>query len=579
MAEEKIYKGIPASNGISFGKAYLYTRKQIKINFEKLGDEEIKEEIEEFKKAIEYSRKELLKIYNIAVEKIGEKNSKIFEAQLEILNDSIFFEKVTSRIRYEKRAASYVFNDEIDKLGQILLAADDDYMKERFADINDVKNRVVRNMKREKLVSKIVENMIVVAHELTPGDTILFSRRKVMGYCTDTGGFTSHAAIISRALRIPAVVGMKLISSNIKDGENIIIDGFEGLIITNPTEETIERYENKIRLVREQEEKLLGIKNLPAITIDGKVIEVNLNIDFDEELQFIEEYENSGIGLYRTEHLFIEKGGFPTEEEQIEEYETISKLAYPRSVTIRTFDIGGDKILPSSEKEDNPFLGWRGIRISLDREDMFKEQLRAMLIASKNKNVKIMLPMISSLEEVKKAKEIFNETKLELSQQGIEYDPKIQLGIMIETPSACILADELAKESAFFSLGTNDLIQYTLAVDRGNEMVADMYSEFHPAVLRLIKLAVDAAHRNNIKISICGEMASQPLNSIVLVGLGVDELSVNPAFYAEIIEFIRNIKYSDAKELVDKILSLSTAKEVSESVNSFYNSEIKPYLN
>ena len=578
MIKEKIFKGIPASPGITIGKAYLYTKNQIRINVQNLDDSEIENEIEEFNRAIELSRKELNKIFTISKERIGEQQSKIFDAQIEILNDTIFINSVIERIRKEKRSASYIFNNEINKLGKILLSANDDYMKERFADINDVKNRVVRNMKREKLVSKVDEDSVIVAHELTPADTILFSRRKVQGYATDTGGITSHAAIISRALRVPAVVGIKVISKAIKTGDSIIIDGFEGVFILNPEKETIKKYRKKFNEYAKHEKKLLKIIDLPCETLDKKIISITANIEFNEEVDFIAKYGHCGIGLYRTEHLFIEKGDFPSEQEQIEEYVHIANLTYPNPVIIRTFDIGGDKLLPSSLKESNPFLGWRGIRICLDRIQIFREQLKALLLSSTKGNIKIMLPMISSLDEVKKSKEILNEVKQDLDSGGLDYDRNIQLGIMIEVPSACMLADELAKEVDFFSIGTNDLIQYLLAVDRGNEMISNMFQEFHPAVIRALKKIIDSAHKNNIMVSICGEMASVPAATSVLIGLGIDELSVIPSVLLEIKQIIRVIKMSEVKTLADSLLQYSTEEKIRNEVVQFYEKKIKPKL-
>ncbi len=578
MSEERIYKGIPASQGISIGRVYLYTRKQIKINLSLLGSDEVQNEIDEFRNAIEISRKELRKIFDLAVERIGVKNSKIFEAQLEILNDNYFFNDVINRIRNEKRSASFIFNDEIKKLETRFIEINDDYLKERLADLNDVKNRVVRNMKREKLVSKVEENSIIVAHELSPADTILFSRRKVQGYLTDTGGVTSHAAIISRALRVPAVVGLKVIAQNAIPGERIIVDGTEGLVILDPKSATLEKYEDKIRLYREQEKKLYGVMNLPGVTLDGKMLDISVNIDLDEELDFVEQSKACGIGLYRTEHLFIDKGDFPTEAEQIEEYSRISTAAYPNKVTIRTYDIGGDKLLPSSEREDNPFLGWRGIRLCLDRENIFREQLRALLISSVKKNLRIMIPMISSIDEVRRTRKIIDELKEEISKEGYTFDEKVQVGIMVEVPSAALLADELAKEADFFSIGSNDLIQYLIAVDRGNELVAAMYKEFHPAVIRCLKVIIDAAHRNNIKVSICGEMASIPLAALMLLGLGIDELSVLPGMFAEIKQIIRSTKYSEIRNIVQDCLAYPTEPEIRKVIEDYFNENVKQYV-
>jgi phosphoenolpyruvate-protein phosphotransferase (PTS system enzyme I) len=569
LTKEKIFKGIPASPGISISKAYVYTKGQIKINLQKLNDNEINKEIEEFKNAIQISIKELTKVYNLSKERIGEENSKIFDAQLAILNDTVFFGQVIKRIEMEKRAASYIIHDEITKLDEIL-ASGNDYMKDRVSDFNDVKNRIVRNMKREKLVSKVDENTIIFAHDLTPADTILFSKRKVMGYVTDTGGTTSHAAIISRALRVPAVVGMKAISKSITSGELVIIDGFDGIVISNPTEETLERYKKKLEEYNKSEKALSEITFLPCITLDDVHIDLSANAEFEEEIEFVAQKDRCGIGLFRTEHLFFEKGDFPSEVEQVEEYTQIANVAFPETVTIRTFDLGGDKILPASDKESNPFLGWRGIRISLVKTDIFKTQLRAILKASTKKNIKIMFPMISSIDEVKKSKIILDEVKEELRKKRITFDEEIQMGIMIEVPSAVMTADDLAKEVDFFSIGTNDLIQYLIALDRSNGMISEMFQEFHPAVLRSLKIVIDTAHKNNIRVSICGEMASIPLAAIVLVGLGIDELSVVPSIYPKIKQIIRKMRYSEAKILTDNILKLSTEKEIRDEVEKFY---------
>jgi phosphoenolpyruvate-protein phosphotransferase (PTS system enzyme I) len=562
LIQEISYRGIPASPGISIGKAYLFTRSNFEVDIQLLYNNEIEKEIEEFHNALNLSMKELNKIRTISYEKIGEKNSLIFDAQLEILKDKFFISNIINRIKAEKKTASFIFDDEMSKIGQALLSANDEYLKERSADINDVRNRVIRNMRKEKLVSKVEEYSIIIGHELTPADTILFSKRKVQGYATDKGGITSHAAIVARALRVPAVVGMKDISKIISSGDFIIIDGFNGSVIKNPSEKTLRSCKKRIDKLKEYEVKLNKIIDLPGETLDKKYIELSANIEFDEEIDFIVNTGHCGIGLYRTEHLFLEAGDFPSEERQIEEYTNIANVTYPNTVTIRTYDIGGDKLLPRSEKENNPFLGWRGIRICLDRVDIFKEQLRALLRSSIKKNIKIMFPMISSVSEVKKTKKILNEVREDLASKEIPFDKNIEIGIMIEVPSAYFLADELAKEVDFFSIGTNDLIQYILAVDRGNEYISNLYLEFHPAVLRAIKSITEAAHRNKIKVSVCGEMASDPLATAVLVGLGIDELSVGPIVFPEIKQIIRRIRYKDTRKLCDEILTLPTEEEI-----------------
>jgi phosphoenolpyruvate-protein phosphotransferase (PTS system enzyme I) len=570
LTKEKIYKGIPASNGISISKAYLYTRRQVSISHHEISENEIEKEIEEFENAIAISQKELKKIYDLSVDRIGEENSKIFQAQLDILNDNFFIDRILKRIKNDKRTSGFIFHDEISKLSNVLLTAKDDYMKERYSDIIDVKNRVIRNMKREKLVSKVDENSIIFAHELTPADTILFSRRKVQGYATDTGGTTSHTAIISRALRIPAVVGMKVISKHVLTGDTVIIDGFEGTVILHPQEETIEKYKEKQSIFQTEKTRFNKFVDLPCETLDKKKIEISSNIDFVEEVDFIENCGHCGIGLYRTEHLFMSKGEFPTEAEQIEEYTHIANVTFPREVTIRTFDLGGDKVLPTAIKENNPNLGWRGIRICLDRVDIFKTQLRAILHSSVKKNIKIMYPMISSLDEVRKAKTILEEVKAELDKKGAFYDKDIKVGIMVEVPSVFMLADEFAKEVDFFSVGTNDLTQYLLAVDRGNELISGMYQQLHPAVIRALKWIIEKAHNNNIKVSICGELGSMILAIPILVGMGIDEISVNPSVFPEIKQIVRGISFKDAKRLTERIISLPTENEIYKEVENFY---------
>jgi len=579
LHREKIYKGIAASHGISIGKAYLYARKQVNINTMKISDFEVEAELVLLRNAIDVSLKELNKIYKISLERIGEKNSKIFEAQIEIIKDKIFLDSIYKRIQNENRSAGFVFNDEIEKLGQIFLRSENNYMHERYADLIDVKNRVIRNMKRDKLVSKVEEDSIIFAHELTPADTILFSRRKVRGYATDTGGVTSHTAIISRALRVPSVVGLKIISKHINSGDTVIIDGYEGVIIASPAEKTIDAYRNKQEEYKHHEQLLVNVVNKPCETLDKKRIEITANIEFIEETEFLQNCGDCGIGLYRTEHLYMEKGDFPSIGEQIEDYTHISNITFPKKVTIRTYDLGGDKIYKDNNyKELNPYLGWRGIRMCLDKVDIFKAQLEALLISSVKRNIKIMLPMIGSVDEVRRTKVIIKEVKKELDEKGVFYDKNIQLGIMLEVPSAFILADELAKESDFFSIGTNDLIQYILAVDRGNGFISDLYQQFHPAVIRALHKIVESGHKNKIKVSICGEMASVPLAVPLLIGLGLDELSVIPSMFSEIKQTVRATKYSEAKLLVDELLLLPTESQVKNKITDFFNAKIKPQI-
>ncbi len=570
MSKQKEFKGLAASPGISIGRTFVYSRSNFEIDAQPVNDADLANEIKEFHLALELSIKELTKIRKLSEEKIGEKNAKIFDSQIDILNDKYFITNIEKRIAEEKRTASFIFDEEMMKLSKALVAANNEYLKERSEDIKDVRNRVIRNMRKEKLVSKVPEYSIIISHELTPADTILFSKREIQGYATDKGGITSHAAIISKALNIPAVVGMKDISVSLKTGDFIIIDGIKGIVIKNPSAELIEEYKQKLTELKIHESELKELIGLPCCTSDGTQVELSANIEFDEEINFVVNVARCGVGLYRTEHLFLEAGDFPSEDRQIEEYAHISNITYPNPVTIRTYDIGGDKLLPRSEREDNPFLGWRGIRICLDRVEIFKEQLSALLRSSEKGNLKIMFPMISSVTEVIRAKEILGEVKQDLQSRGIFYDKDVKVGIMIEVPSAYFLADELAKEVDFFSIGTNDLIQYLLAVDRGNQFISGLFQQFHPAVVRAIKSIVDAAKRNNIPVSICGEMASKPIATAVLMGLGLNELSVVPSVFAEIKQLIRRLKYADTVELANRLLLLTNEADISEAVKVFY---------
>lgn len=572
MLQEFIHKGIPASPGISYSRVFRYQKSDITIDEGELVNKEVAFELDEFDKAIEQSLKELRKIHEISKEKIGDNDSMIFDAQIEILNDKFFIEKIRDRITTERRTAGFVFNDEIEILGKIFLNSKDEYFRQRFSDIEDVKNRVIRNMKRGKLVSKVEENSIIVAHELTPADTILFSRRKVQGYVTDQGGITSHAAIISRALKVPAVTGIKNLSYKITTGDYIIVDGFEGLVITNPSEESIKKYLEKLNEVKSYEKKLFECIDLPSETTDGRAVQLSVNIEFDEEIDFVTSFGHCDIGLYRTEHLFLEAGDFPSEKYQFNEYSHISNVIYPHTVTIRTYDIGGDKLMPGSQKESNPFLGWRGIRLCLDKEIVFREQLRALMRSSTLRNIRIMFPMISSLHELRKSKEILEEVKHQLEKEEYSFDKEIKVGIMIEVPSVYFIADELAKESDFFSIGTNDLTQYLLAVDRGNEKVAPLFDNFHPSVLKFIKKIIDTGHSNNIPVNVCGEMASDPKATALLTGLGIDELSVVPYEYPKIKGLIREIKFSDAEKLAEEILMHSESEPIIRRLTEYYES-------
>lgn len=573
---EQIYKGIAASKGISIGKPFVYRAEvpSYKVDYSPAVVVSSDTEISDYESAVSQSIKELNKIFTLAKEKLDDKNLQIFEAQLSFLYDDFFHTKVKERIRSEKKQAYSVYKEEIQILENAIVSSSDEYIRDRVNDIEDMKNRVLRNLLKGRLISKITENSIVIARNLTPADTILFSNRNLLGIATDLGGINSHVALISRSLKIPAVVGMQDISVNISSDDNLIIDGYKGLVIKNPTEETINSYRHQIENNKVLERKLEELEKLPSETKDGKSVRLSTNLEFNNEVDYVVTHFGCDVGLYRTEHLFMELGDFPSEEEQYKQYKFLAEHIYPKTVTIRTFDIGGDKILPDSQKEVNPFLGWRGIRICLDKKETFMAQLRAILRASSSGNIHIMLPMVSGIEEIKKTYQFLDEAKSQLREKNIRFDEKIKVGVMIEIPSAVLLANEMAEMVDFFSIGTNDLVQYALAVDRDSSLVSDMYEKFHPAVLRLINMTVKSAQKHNIPVSVCGEMASDPYASLLLIGMGVNELSVVSTAYLQIKRLIRMVDYKNACDVAENVLQMSSINEVKNYIEECFNNNI-----
>lgn len=569
----KVIEGIPASPGIAIGIALKYEKLKPKVVRREIKEHEVDVEIDRFLRAIEKSKSELHKIFTLAIEKLGSEGAQIFEAQLLMLDDKMIINKIIERIKSEKVNAEFVVNDEVEKYIRFMQSSGDDYLKERANDLEDLKNRVIRNIQQEKWLSRFDSSRIVVAENLTPADTLLFSRNQVLGYATDLGGITSHTAILARALKIPAVVGLKEATKFIKTGDTVILDGYKGVLIINPEQTLIDEYVEKLKRISELERKLEQIKSLPAETIDGKKFTLLANIEFPDEVEEAIEKGAEGIGLFRTEYI-ISNGFIPDEDEQFEEYIKVAEKIYPHKVVVRTFDIGGDKIFKDYHREDNPFLGWRGIRVGIDRPEILLPQLRAILRASVKRNVMIMFPMIASIEEVREVKKMVELAKSQLREERIKFDENIKLGVMIEVPSAALMAKEIAREVDFFSIGTNDLIQYTLAVDRGNETVAKIYQEFHPAVLRLIQFVIESAHRAKIPVAMCGEMAGDPYATILLIGFGLDELSVTPDSIPKVKQVIRAIKYKDAKRISKRALIFKTQEEV----KNFIAKELKKVI-
>ncbi len=571
MTEKKeiIIKGIAAAPGIAIGQAYVFKKELPRVEQRIIQDDEIAGELARLDAALEKSEKELNKILAFAEQKLGRTKAKIFEAQIMILQDTFLLDAIKGRLTTEKNNVEYIVSDEIQKYANVMLAAHNEYMQERAHEVEDLKNRIVRNLQQERLLSKLDGSPIVVAHTLTPADTMILSRNNILAYATDVGGVTSHAALISRALQIPAVVGGGSLSLMVVPGDMLILDGYSGIIIVHPTEERIAEYKEKREHFLAFVAQLTKLKDLPAVTLDGKSVELSANIELPEEIDYVVLQGSQGVGLYRSETLLLGRDDIPTEDEQYLEYKTIAERIYPQRVIMRTFDVGGDKLMPDMAEEKNPFLGWRGIRMMLDHPEFFKTQLRAMLRASGKKNVAIMFPMICNLEEVRKAKEIFKEAQAELRARKVKFDEKLQVGVMIEVPSAALMSAVIASEIQFFSIGTNDLTQYMLAVDRGNNLVADLYHELEPAVLHTIKFVVENGHRKKRWVGVCGEMASNPLAVPILVGFGVDELSVVPAMLPEIKKIIRSLNYLECQKVAREVLRFVTNEEVETYMKEF----------
>jgi len=569
-----IYRGTPASPGVVIGKMFLLNRESIEVVEETIPEGEVEKEILEFKRALVDSKEEIARIREKVAKRIDPDHAKIFDAQMMIIQDDLINDQVIEKIKKGRSNAEFAYRRVIDQIVGTLSSSKDEYLKERIMDINAVANRLIYNllgMKRLTLES-IDSPVILVARSLSPGDVVHMKKESILAFATDMGGGTSHVALLAKSMGIPAVVGLKNFFDQARDKQNIILDGVKGEVIICPDERTLREYETRREYILQRTEELSELKSLPAETQDGKRIELSANIELPSDTDSALEYGAEGIGLFRTEYLYIARSDFPGEEEQYEAYREVAGKVYPKSVILRTFDLGGDKFDEHNRGvyEANPFLGWRAIRACLDLPEMFKVQLRAMLKASHKKNIKIMFPMISEVGELEKAKAILDEAKEELRREGIPFDQNVPVGIMVEIPSAALVGDALAKNCDFFSIGTNDLTQYTLAVDRGNEKIAHLYKGFHPAVLKLIKLSIDAAHRNGIWVGLCGEMAADPLATMLLVGMGVDELSTSAMAIPEIKKIIRSVKLQEAKAQAQHVLKLSTLDQIERFLSEDY---------
>ncbi|AEF16998.1 phosphoenolpyruvate-protein phosphotransferase [Thermoanaerobacterium xylanolyticum LX-11] len=568
-------KGVAASPGIAIGKVFLYTKKFAEINTQSIDEAMVEDEIAKFENSIKLTKEQIEKIKEKTEREFGKDKAAIFEAHLMLVNDSEFHDSVKNMIKNEHVTADNAVNQVIEQHASMMESLDDKYLKERAVDLRDVGSRIINNLFRiiNVNLSELDEKVIIIAKDLTPSDTATMRKEMVLGFATDVGGRTSHTAIMARSLEIPAVVGTGNVTQSVVGGETAIIDGNEGIVIINPDDATLKEYEEKLNKYKMKVEKLKEFKDLPAMTTDGEKSMLAANIGTPNDVEGALKNGAEGIGLFRTEFLYMNRNNFPTEEEQFEAYKYVAEKMNGKPVTIRTLDIGGDKKLPYLNMPDemNPFLGYRAIRLCLDEKEMFKTQLRALLRASAYGNILIMYPMISSVVEVRKANAILNEVKEELDAKDIKYDKNIKVGVMIEIPSAAVTADIIAKEVDFFSIGTNDLCQYTLAVDRMNEKIKDYYKPFNLAILRLIKNVIDASHKEGIFTAMCGEMAGDPLTTVILLGLGLDEFSMSASSIPTIKNIIRNVSKKKAQEFAKMVMEMSTPDEIEEASRKFLN--------
>jgi phosphotransferase system enzyme I (PtsI) len=564
---EKIFRGIPVSAGVSRGKILVLGRASTAIPRRELVENDLPGEVHRLEQALLKTRREILEVQRKVSAGMGAAESGIFEAHLLVLEDRVLLDEVLRTIEEQKANAEYAFHIVAEKYITALAAIEDEYLRERAADMRDVTTRILNNLlgRGEEIdLKKITEPCIIISYDLNPSTTAQMDRKSVLGFATDVGGKTSHTAIMARSMRIPAVVGLKNLSSELESGQYALLDGFNGLVILNPTDQTLFEYGQMMRNQVSLEEKLRDIQNKPAVTLDGRQIVLSANVEQPEDSAEVLANGAEGVGLFRTEYLFINRNELPSEEEQYRAYHKVAAALKPQPVVIRTMDLGGDKGVDhlNMPTELNPFLGWRAIRYCLQEKPVFRTQLRAILRASAAGNVKIMYPMISGVDELKEANALVEQYKAELRAENIPFDENLEVGAMIEIPSAAVVADALAKRVKFFSLGTNDLIQYTLAVDRLNERVAHLYEPTHPAILRLIKTTVDAAHKNQVWVSVCGEMAGDPVLAPLLLGLGVDELSATPSLVPAVKFIIRRLKMDEARALAEFALNCECGGEI-----------------
>lgn len=566
-----IIQGIGASPGFCVGAAFVLEKSHINIPKYWINNREVDSEIKRFRVALDKTKEEFNRIKDRLCKFEGKDQFRILESYNLIVKDDMLVKDTLESIRKDHINAEWALQCTLDKIKETFMKIDAEYFKERNSDVDHVGAQIIKYLlgHKEESFLDIPKQSIIIAHDLSPADTSQLTKFKAKGFITELGGKTSHTAIISRALEIPSIVGCPMATLQIKTGDLLILDGEKGVVIIHPSDKCKKQYELEMRNYVEQERLLLRNIHFPAETKDHKRIKLSANIEMLEELDSLKEHGAEGIGLFRTEFSYLNREVLPEEEELLQEYKTVLKTVYPNYATIRTFDMGGDKI-PLNHKYDthepNPALGLRAIRLCLREKGMFKTQLRAMLRASVYGKLKILFPMISSLDELREVQSVLDKVKKELTKKEIEFDPNVKIGIMIEVPSAVMIADILAREVDFFSIGTNDLIQYSVAIDRANENLAYLYQPLHPAILRMIKMVVSAALKQQIEVSICGEMAGEPICILILLGFGLTELSMNALSIPKVKQIIRSVDYDIARSLLERALEMERAQEVEDFI-------------
>lgn len=561
VKDQKTVKGIPSSPGLAMGKAIVIQPEVFDFTPQTIDMENVPEEIDRFDSALQ----EVVMEFREILDKVRNKSKNVYavlETNLMILTDIVFFDSVKAKIS-EGFSAEGAIIKEFDEQTKVLKNSGDLILRERAQELSQIKERLLAALRKRSMYISILPDTIIVAQSLMPADVVKFKESGVKGFITETGGISSHSSILARSFEMPVVIGVKKATKIIRNSDDVIIDGYEGIVSINPSEKRLNAFRKQKKDEKKQKEQLGGLAKLSSETKDGKKIKLLANIDFPDDVKKSVLNGAEGIGLVRTEHLIISRSSFMSEDEQYGWYRQVAERSYPHHVNFRVLDLGSDKYMDGMPRhEANPALGHRGIRFLLKRKDIFKTQLRAILRASANKNVKIMMPMITLLEEVVLARQLIAECKKELKEEGHCYDEHVPFGIMIETPAAAILSNEIAGYCDFFSIGTNDLTQYVLAADRDNEFVTDIYNSFNPAVIKLIKMTADAAEKNGIELSICGELAGHAASTALLIGMGIEELSVSPSIILQLKKRIRETSYEEAKQVAESILSCQTFEEI-----------------